>query len=480
MRKILLILLLLGLLSINVIANNITTKETKIVKYNHKEKSITIVWTDLSNEKIRIESVLANNQIGATDGMLAIYKNSSDTDGKPIAAINGSFFSAYTDFQPQGSLIVDGATRHISNTGSSFTIDNNNHFDVNGIFTKIEGSTKSQWTWPNNWYAWNINHWYNSNNAVMIFDHFYNGPKPKHPFTSIVVVNKVIKNISKGDFDIPDEGFLLLTNDSKMIDKFHIGDSADFRIKYYNNDYTHTSFSGDGINLSKIRTSVSAGPTLVKNGVIVVDPVTEGFTEEKINSAAATRSLIGLDQKGRLGMAVVDHVSVYDLAKIALELGMIKALNLDGGASSGLIYEGQYVHQPGRHLSNIVVIKELKEKPIKIKLNNRELFFDTEPYLNHTYNRTLVPLRGIVEALGATVGWDQATSSIRINRSDTELLLQIGRSSVMVNGQPHTMDIPVVLKNSRSYVPIRFVTEFLGGQVKWIQETQTVRLDLSK
>ncbi len=460
------------------IVNGGVTEETRTVEYGDQEKNITVLWTDLNSNRIRVESVLAEGKIGQVDEMMDIYESSQDTDGYPLAAINGTFFNAYGDMQVEGTILSDGQLKHISNSGSVFKVDKDNGFVTQDVYSRIVGGLKGQWDWPNNWYAWNINHWYDSSDATMLFDKNYQGPKPDHNYTAIEVDKKIVTNIEVGGFHIPDDGFLILTNDQAMIAKFQIGIEASYRIEYYENDFENGTYKGDELDFAFIRTMVGAGPSLIRDGIIIVDPEKEGFTEEKINESRTTRSLIGVDSQGRLGMAVVSEVSVYELAEIAASLGMVEALNLDGGGSSGLIIDGQYIYEPGRELSNIVVIKELMRDPIRIELNSRELFFDTEPYIDSEYDRTLVPLRGICEALGATVGWDANSESISISRYGTELLLKVGSNEVSVNGNVKNMEVAVIIKDSRSYVPVRFVTEFLGGKVGWIQDIQTVTLDI--
>jgi tetratricopeptide (TPR) repeat protein len=51
---------------------------------------------------------------------------------------------------------------------------------------------------------------------------------------------------------------------------------------------------------------------------------------------------------------------------------------------------------------------------------------------------------------------------------------------VFVNGDKKIMDSPVVLRNSRTYVPVRYITEFFGGQVNWNNQTKTVDLQISR
>lgn len=484
LRRTYVAIMILILLSMN-FANTYVVKaqgsvwtENKKVTYTGGSKNITVVWANMKDNKIRIESVLAEGKIGATDSLASIVQSAGNTDGYAIGGINGSFFNAYADMQPSGTLMSAGEVLHIANTGSVLAISGNNEVSVDPLYVKILGGSNGQWDWPYSWYAWNINHYYTDAAATMIFTPEYAGPKPSHDFTAIEVDKGIVTKISKGSFSIPNEGFLVLTKDTKVIDVFEVGREAAYKTDYYINDFSSTRNSGVSLNYDEIRTVIGAGPTLVKDGKLKADAAAEGFTEGKITTNAATRSLIGVTADGKLGMAVVDGVTIKQLGEIALALGMVEAMNLDGGGSSGLYYNGSYLATPGRELSNAVVIKSLYEDPIHILLNAKPLFFDTEPYLNKTYNRTLVPLRGITEALGAKVGWNAATSSVTVERYGIQLELKVGSSTVLVNGKSEIMDVPVTMKDGRTYVPLRFITQYFGGDVNWIEETDTIELSI--
>jgi hypothetical protein len=454
--------------------------QTHNVTYSGGTKSVSVIWTDLKDDRVRVETVLAKGEVGKTDTLVNMVNSVTDSDGKGVAGINGSFFEAYTDFQPSGTLISAGEVRHISNTGSLFTVDADGKADVGSVYIGIEGGINNQWEWPNNWYAWNINHFYKDPSAVMVFDSNYNGPKPVHSFTSIMVDGGRVSEIGKGSFSIPQDGFLLLTNDQEMISKFKVGAPADFRYGFFENDYVSKPHTGRELDFSSIRSATGAGPTLVKDGQILADPAKEGFTEDKILSNRARRSFIGITADGRLGFGSLDGVNVKELAEIAKALGMVDAMNLDGGASSGTVYNGKNLVREGRLLSNAIVIKYLDQEPISVKLNGEKIIFDSDPFFDANSNRNLVPLRGIAESLGAKVGWDQATSSVLIDRQGTSLRLKVGSRDVYVNGEKEVMDVPVALRNSRTYVPVRFITEFFGGEVGWNGATKTVELNISR
>lgn len=473
----LLLFMILSLsISTQVMANQDTYTETRSVTHSGGTTKFEVVWVNLNSEQIRVEAITAKNKIGQVDTLGNVVNSATDGDGVAIAGINGTFFEAYTNLQPLGTVIQSGEVRHMGSSGSAVAIDAYNKLTVDPLLVNIAGGINEQWEWPYNWYSWNINHFYSADNAVMIFDKNYDSMKPEHDFTSIRVEKGIVTDISVGGFDIPTDGFLLLTKDQEMIDKFTLNGKADYRINYYMNNYKNTAEKGEPLDYSEMRTVIGAGPTLVKAGKIVLDPVKEGFTEEKILTNRGQRSLVGVRADGYMAMASIPSVTMNQLAEIAVELKLVDAINLDGGASSGVYYNGSYIVEPGRNISNALVVKRLHNQPIKVTLNGKQLLFDTEPYADTEYNRTLVPLRKIAEALGAVVGWDGATSSITITRYDTQLRLKVGSRDVYVNNVKKEMELPVVARESRSYVPIRFITEYFGGTVDWDGPTKTVKL----
>lgn len=87
--------------------------------------------------------------------------------------------------------------------------------------------------------------------------------------------------------------------------------------------------------------------------------------------------------------------------------------------------------------------------------------------------RTLVPVRAIFEAIGATVTWDAATSTATGIRGDTIVSIQIDNTTAYVNGESRTLDVPAQLINGRTMVPARFISESMGCDVTWDGNTGT-------
>ncbi len=91
--------------------------------------------------------------------------------------------------------------------------------------------------------------------------------------------------------------------------------------------------------------------------------------------------------------------------------------------------------------------------------------------------RTLVPVRFVSESLGAVVGWNGETREVSIMDGTNNIVLEIDSPYVMVNGKVETLDVPAMIIDNSTMVPIRFVSETLGANVEWDGETRTVTID---
>lgn len=88
--------------------------------------------------------------------------------------------------------------------------------------------------------------------------------------------------------------------------------------------------------------------------------------------------------------------------------------------------------------------------------------------------RVLIPLRAVVEALGAEVNWDPSTQTIHGHKGERQFFLRIGQRSASVNGESVGLDVPAQLISGNTMVPLRFVAEALGAEVEWNAATQQV------
>ena len=98
-------------------------------------------------------------------------------------------------------------------------------------------------------------------------------------------------------------------------------------------------------------------------------------------------------------------------------------------------------------------------------------------------DRTLVPIRFVVESLGAKIEWNQSTYEAKITTDNKTIVLKVDSSTATVNGVKKKLPDGVPPKlfgyqgNFRTMVPLRFVSEELGMDVSWIPETKTAAVD---
>ncbi len=100
--------------------------------------------------------------------------------------------------------------------------------------------------------------------------------------------------------------------------------------------------------------------------------------------------------------------------------------------------------------------------------------FDTPPVIRE--GRTLVPVRALTEGLGATVTWTAQTKTVIIEKDGTKIELQLANQKAFVNGKEVILEVPPTSLNNRTVVPLRFIAEQFGYKIEFVKETETIEL----
>lgn len=115
---------------------------------------------------------------------------------------------------------------------------------------------------------------------------------------------------------------------------------------------------------------------------------------------------------------------------------------------------------------------------IKINVNGESLETDQPPVIEN--GRTLVPLRAVAEALGCEVEWDNATKTASFLMGEVTASITVGESYILVGdgvyNEEFPIDTPAVIKNSRTLIPLRALSECFGYDVAWDNDTRTVTI----
>lgn len=292
--------------------------------------------------------VVANDRLGTVESLYSMAKRNN-----AVVAVNGTFFNAYGGQpDPWGTIIKNGIPVHIhiGRVGTVFGFTADGKVKMERLRIEIKGGAGGSFDYPNNWYSCGFNH-APGNNGVYIYTREWGEKLGFAEGTSIVVENGVVKEIKKSeDVTIPRNGYVinLTGTEEYMLRAFEVGKSVEYKVIYTDPD-------GNELDWSDVVEGLGAGPTLVKNGKISVNPAAEGFRSPKILSMSCARSAIGVTRDGYVIIITVPSVMINQLAQIMYKLGCYNAMNLDGGASSGLYYNGQYLTKPGRNLSNALI-----------------------------------------------------------------------------------------------------------------------------
>lgn len=114
-----------------------------------------------------------------------------------------------------------------------------------------------------------------------------------------------------------------------------------------------------------------------------------------------------------------------------------------------------------------------KDIPLNgIIVNDHIVYSDVYPYIKN--NRTYVPIRFIAEELGYDVKWDGANRKVTMTNDGTTVELTIGSNKMMVNGKTVLLDAPAEIRDDRTFVPLREIAEAFGEKVDYSKDYKAV------
>ena len=122
---------------------------------------------------------------------------------------------------------------------------------------------------------------------------------------------------------------------------------------------------------------------------------------------------------------------------------------------------------------NTKLIK-MKINDVNYSINGEAKKMDAKPFIKN--DRTLVPLRFIVEAIGGEVNWDNDNRLVTVNSKGKNIELPIDSKTIKIDGQDVSIDQAAIIKGDRTFVPIRFIAENLDMVVNYINDTREIEI----
>ncbi|KXB71578.1 stalk domain-containing protein [Peptoniphilus sp. DNF00840] len=123
---------------------------------------------------------------------------------------------------------------------------------------------------------------------------------------------------------------------------------------------------------------------------------------------------------------------------------------------------------------NVFAVRH-KERDIALNgiiVNDHIVYSDVYPYIKNS--RTYVPIRFIAEELGYDVKWDGANKKVTMTSDGTTVELTIGSNKMMVNGKAVLLDAPAEIRDDRTFVPLRAIAEAFGEKVDYSSDYRAV------
>jgi len=133
---------------------------------------------------------------------------------------------------------------------------------------------------------------------------------------------------------------------------------------------------------------------------------------------------------------------------------------------------GQWIPLPDQ-TAQILAMQVPTTNAINVTINNTPVnFTDQAPTI--VDGRTLVPVRGVFEALGFGVSWNEQARQVTLSRASDTIVITVDSATFTTNGTRHTLDVPAQIIGGRTMLPIRAVLESVGYDLGWNEATRTV------
>ncbi len=338
--------------------------KTVDLKISTGTKKVNVITINPKHPQIKITADLPDTRLNNTRNfeVMAKAKNAA-------AAVNANFISGYGPVKdPVGNLMINGKLVYgqsgITNIG--FTKNREIVFANPGTFATgsadgkkeniAQGVGKFEY---NHWACYEINTLsQNQSNNIL-----YTPERgDKIDITSVgyvaVVRNGIVvsnKLMAPGtSVNIPKDGYVVYIGKAEG-DKWKanlslaVGRKVDYECTIRNNN--NEAFKWEDMDYV-----IAGGPDLVLDGEIQPQTTNPIFTGAKFTTLSAYRTAIGVTKDGMLLLVSVPNVKISELKEIMKGLGAWNAVNFDGGASSGMYYNGKVITKPGRELCTVLYV----------------------------------------------------------------------------------------------------------------------------
>ncbi len=158
----------------------------------------------------------------------------------------------------------------------------------------------------------------------------------------------------------------------------------------------------------------------------------------------------------------------------------IRVVDSEGNFASGaeiyfLITEADYEKETALDLEKYVLKIGSNEIKVEKGGETKTVTMDVAPFI--ASGSTMIPLRGLLEEMGADINWVAYDQKIEVfSEIQDFMVFQIENNRVYINDVRYSTPVAPMIKDSRTFIPLRFVSENLGYKVAWNGETQEITI----
>jgi hypothetical protein len=120
------------------------------------------------------------------------------------------------------------------------------------------------------------------------------------------------------------------------------------------------------------------------------------------------------------------------------------------------------------------IIPKKVVKGIGIRLNGKYLLMENQSKMIN--GSVFVPIRGLSESLGGSINYDN--NIVTIKYGSNLIKMEVGKKEATINGTSLKLLSPVQIVKGRTMVPLRFISQAMGAKVIWDSKNQEVVLTL--
>ena len=320
----------------------------------HTSASYSLPSGTVSANVISVRSAIVGGKLNATAPFADIVASS----GGAVAVINGNFFESYEAIQdPIGPVMVNGSFIY-GNSGSltsvGITSDGKMYYGRPSIFYRVkttDGGTAQEWS------GYNFNVFEQAADASVIYTPARGTTVPVTCAGAVLTVSNGVttgyQQVAVGDtITIPADGFALWMGTG--FTSTHYFSVPEMGRTVTLEPYLRVA-DEEGFSLEGVTTILSGAPRLVKDGVKYTG-LDDGFKEARFTTAVTPRTAVGTTEDGKLLLVNVKAATIEQMRDLMLSLGCVDAINLDGGASAAMYYNGQTLAAPGRNLTSTLQV----------------------------------------------------------------------------------------------------------------------------